>query len=228
MGKSVAPRRTRLSPIERRDALLSAADALFRSQPYDEISMGDIARAAGVSHGLVYHYFPNKRAVRTANFEREAKRLEAALAPNNALEPQERSWAAIDNFVRYAETNTEGLVETARADSVTDPELKALADRVRGSVIDGIVAELGLRTASPVLRLSLVAWFASAERAAIEWVAGVGVERDVLVRLLVLSLRSALADALSIAPEDDLEPVMRQLIFGDIEARYGGDDTGAS
>ena len=40
---------------ERRDQLLELGLRLFGSKPYDEISIDEIARLAGMSKGLLYH-----------------------------------------------------------------------------------------------------------------------------------------------------------------------------
>ena len=48
-------------PEVRRQELLDTAMALFTQKGYDETSMGDIARAAGVAQGLCYRYFDSKQ-----------------------------------------------------------------------------------------------------------------------------------------------------------------------
>jgi AcrR family transcriptional regulator len=53
--------RTRLEVEQRRAQLLTLGQELFSSSTYDELSIDDIARAAGISKGLLYHYFPSKR-----------------------------------------------------------------------------------------------------------------------------------------------------------------------
>src|SRR5215217_6165216 len=55
------PAYTRLQVDERRRQLLERAMELFATHGYDELSMAKIAREAGVSKPLLYHYFPNKR-----------------------------------------------------------------------------------------------------------------------------------------------------------------------
>jgi AcrR family transcriptional regulator len=57
-----APRRTRKSPDERRDDIISASRAVFRSAGLAEVAVTDLAEAAGVSKALLYHYFPDGRA----------------------------------------------------------------------------------------------------------------------------------------------------------------------
>ncbi len=55
---------------ERREQLLTAARAIFARKGLAATKIADIAAAAGMSHGLVYHYFPSKEAVYAAIVER--------------------------------------------------------------------------------------------------------------------------------------------------------------
>ena len=52
--------RARLSVDERRSQLLDLGRRLFNARPYDAISIDEIAAAAGISKGLLYHYFPEQ------------------------------------------------------------------------------------------------------------------------------------------------------------------------
>jgi AcrR family transcriptional regulator len=61
MSVAAIPTRRRLSPGARRAELLHAGEAVFTSKPYDDVSIEDIAEAAGVSKNLLYHYFSGKR-----------------------------------------------------------------------------------------------------------------------------------------------------------------------
>ena len=49
------------APEVRRQELLNTAMELFARQGYEETSMSDIARAAGVAQGLCYRYFDSKQ-----------------------------------------------------------------------------------------------------------------------------------------------------------------------
>jgi AcrR family transcriptional regulator len=48
---------------ERREQILSAALKVFALRGFAATKVGDIAKAAGLSHGLVYHYFASKEEV---------------------------------------------------------------------------------------------------------------------------------------------------------------------
>ena len=54
---------TRLDASERREQILEAANMLFAERGYDEVSIEDIAVAAGVTRGLVHHYFGGRKDV---------------------------------------------------------------------------------------------------------------------------------------------------------------------
>jgi TetR/AcrR family transcriptional regulator, fatty acid metabolism regulator protein len=49
--------------VDRRRELLDAAIAVFARRGYHGSRVGDIAREAGVAHGLLYHYFRSKEEV---------------------------------------------------------------------------------------------------------------------------------------------------------------------
>ena len=72
------PRRTRRSPEESRDLILAAAEKLFGEQGPDRVGLKDVAREAGVSHGLVSHYFGTYDALVEAAL---ARRVQAARTP---------------------------------------------------------------------------------------------------------------------------------------------------
>jgi TetR/AcrR family fatty acid metabolism transcriptional regulator len=75
---------------DRRDSILAAARGAFAKGGFEGTSIADIARAAGVSDGLVYRYFANKRdllnAVLTEFYERTMVDLEAIAARDAPFE----------------------------------------------------------------------------------------------------------------------------------------------
>jgi AcrR family transcriptional regulator len=67
---TTTPKFSRLDPAQRRDQILDAANALFAERSFDEVSVEDIANAAGVTRGLVHHYFGGRKEVYIALLER--------------------------------------------------------------------------------------------------------------------------------------------------------------
>lgn len=67
--------RVRRSPEDARSHILDAADRVFRDHLPDAVGLREVAAAAGVSHGLVTHYFTTYERLIEAVI---ARRLEAA------------------------------------------------------------------------------------------------------------------------------------------------------
>ncbi|MGH2497820.1 MAG: TetR/AcrR family transcriptional regulator [Ktedonobacteraceae bacterium] len=58
---------------EQKGRILDAAMTIFAHNGFSETKMSDIAAAAQISYGLVYHYFANKEAIFTALLEKALK-----------------------------------------------------------------------------------------------------------------------------------------------------------
>lgn len=69
------PKRIRRSPEEARAQILDAADAVFSEKLPDQVGLKEVARAAGVSHALVTHYFGTYAALVEAVLERRFLRM---------------------------------------------------------------------------------------------------------------------------------------------------------
>src|SRR6188472_3276939 len=63
---------------EKRNQILEAAVRVFASKGYHTARVGDIAKEAGVAHGLLYHYFSSKEEVLHTVFRDNWGRLVAA------------------------------------------------------------------------------------------------------------------------------------------------------
>jgi AcrR family transcriptional regulator len=73
------PKAKRRSPDEARALLMDAAEGLFAERGPDAFGLRDIARKAGVSHGLITHYFKTYDGLVEAVFARRADRIAAAV-----------------------------------------------------------------------------------------------------------------------------------------------------
>src|SRR5271163_5309073 len=91
---------------DRREQLLRIGTELFATQPYDEVWIGEVARAAGVSRGLLYHYFPGKRAfyaeIVQAQSDELARRTDTDVPGLDSLR------SVIDAYFSYAEQHEAG------------------------------------------------------------------------------------------------------------------------
>ena len=75
-----------MAVAERREQLIGVALDLFSRRSPDDVSIDEIASAAGISRPLVYHYFPGKLSLYEAALRRAAEDLASRFE-----EPQELS-----------------------------------------------------------------------------------------------------------------------------------------
>ncbi len=74
---------------ERRRQLLELGAELFARHTFDELSMARIAREAGISKALLYHYFPSKHAYFVAALEQAADEVRRRTEPDPSLPPDQ-------------------------------------------------------------------------------------------------------------------------------------------
>src|SRR3954471_12985850 len=113
-GASSGSGRTRLSPEQRRSQLLDLGVRLLAHRSLDELSIDLLAEEAGISRGLLYHYFGNKHAFHEAVVRRAADDLIEQTAPPVGGEPAERLLVSVTAYVDYVVANHEGYVSLVK------------------------------------------------------------------------------------------------------------------
>ncbi|MES6118653.1 helix-turn-helix domain-containing protein, partial [Cutibacterium acnes] len=96
----VAPERRRMTPQERRAQIVDIAAEHFRRDGARGASVTAIAREAGVTRSLVYHYFPGQDALLEAAAERDVALLSAATRDDERLGPRLNAVRALEAFVQ--------------------------------------------------------------------------------------------------------------------------------
>src|SRR3954452_17113862 len=91
----------RLEVDERRAQLLEVGTELFSKNSYEELSMAEIAREAGISKALLYHYFPSKEKFFQAAVAEAAVELAERPARDEMLAPVEQVRASPHAFVEW-------------------------------------------------------------------------------------------------------------------------------
>ena len=123
---TTAPKYSRLDPAQRRDQILDdAANALFAERAYDEVSVEDIASAAGVTRGLVHHYFGGRNDVYIALLERLGAQREQQLSPPVGRSARARVADTVSRWLDWTEQNrTIWLATIAHGEDIADPEAR--------------------------------------------------------------------------------------------------------
>ena len=185
------PAYTRLDVDERRRRLLELGADLFARHSYDELSMAAIAREAGISKALLYHYFPSKQAYFGAALGRAPAELVAVVDAR----ARRRAAEQLDAFLGWVEDERRRLRE-ARAQR---------RRRARGARAHGRVRDRHRRAdprracpaaPTPERRVAVSAWLWFMDGAILDWLEHRDLDRAALRALLLRALEGALGEPL--------------------------------
>jgi AcrR family transcriptional regulator len=191
-----APAYTRLDVDERRRRLLEVGAELFATHAYQELSMADIARAAGISKALLYHYFPGKQAFLRAALEQVAADLAAVTHTDPekpALEQLTESLGAFLGWIEGHELAYRKLMQSAGGVPAVGELIDGIRDPTAQRILEGITSE-GAEP-SPEARAAVRGWLWFMDGAILDWLEHRDFDRDQLRGLLVGTLLGALTAA---------------------------------
>ena len=190
--------RTRLSPEQRRSQLLDLGVRLLATRSLDELSIDLLAEEAGISRGLLYHYFGNKHAFHEAVVRRAADDLIAQTAPPVDGEPLERLLISMTAYLDYVEANYEGYLSLVKGAAGGNDTLREIYEEARSALTDRVFREDAqgqIIPDTPASRLVVRGWSAMTEELVLTWVREpAGVTREELLLIMAASL-PALVDA---------------------------------
>jgi AcrR family transcriptional regulator len=196
---------------ERRQQLIGVALELFSRRSPDEVSIDEIASAAGISRPLVYHYFPGKLSLYEAALQRASDDLAARF-----VEPHEgplgaRLLRVMRRYFDFVDEHGPGFSALMRGGpAVGSSTTNALIDSVRQAAYVQILSHLGV--SDPPARLELVvrSWISLAESTALIWLDGRRIPREELEPQLVNDF-AALA-AVSAAYDEEMAALLRRIV----------------
>ncbi|GAA0930714.1 TetR/AcrR family transcriptional regulator [Streptomyces thermoalcalitolerans] len=165
------PAYRRLSVEERRAQLLDAALSLFAQRVPEEVSLDDVAEAAGVSRPLVYRYFPGgKQQLYEAALRSAAEELRHCLDEPHEGPPLSRLARVLDRYLAFVDQHATGFTALLRGGSVVETSrTTAIVDGVRRSAAEQILGHLQVTDPGPRLRMTVRMWITAVEAASLIW-----------------------------------------------------------
>ncbi|MFF4013822.1 TetR/AcrR family transcriptional regulator [Streptomyces sp. NPDC001843] len=203
--------RRRMGVEERRQQLIGVALELFSRRSPDDVSIDEIASAAGISRPLVYHYFPGKLSLYEAALKRAAEDLAGRFA-----EPREgplgaRLLRVMRRYFDFVDAHGPGFSALMRGGPAAGSSAtNALVDSVRQAAYDQILIHLGVTEPPARLELVIRSWISLAESTALIWLDGRRIPRAELEVQLVHDF-AALA-AVSAAYDEEMSAVLRGML----------------
>jgi AcrR family transcriptional regulator len=194
-----ATTRTRLSPDERRERLLELGLRLFAGSSIEEISIDRLTEEAGISRGLLYHYFGSKQGFREAVVQRAADDLVAQTMPPEGDDPIAKLLASLTAYVDYVIANHQGYRSLVLAAASGNETVRAIYERARTRMIDRTFETPGVEALlvdTPRTRLVVRGWVAFVEDTVLTWCDDAnGVTRDELVQIVTDALPALVGTA---------------------------------
>lgn len=184
--------RTRLTPDERRSQLLDLGVRLLATRSLEELSIDLLAEEAGISRGLLYHYFGGKQGFYEAVVQRAADDLYEQTAPPSVGEPLDRLLVSLTGYVDYVVANAPGYRSLVKAASGSNDNLRAIYETTFAALADRFFTadpEGQIIQDTPPVRLLIHAWQAMVEDLVLTWCDDdAGLTRDDLLQVITGSL----------------------------------------
>ncbi|HEY2042931.1 MAG TPA: TetR/AcrR family transcriptional regulator [Jatrophihabitans sp.] len=196
-------RRVRLSPDARREQLLKLGVQMLATRTLDELSVEDLAEEAGISRGLLFHYFRNKQEFHREVVLRAAQQLLKRTDPNPELAPMEQLNRTLENYLDYVTENYSSYSYLIRGSATANVELRQIIEDTRSEMARRVSDNLHLLGLpdDDLSRLAIRGWLAFTEQVAVQWVPDQKVPRERILQMFASSL-----PALILASHEPQEP----------------------
>jgi AcrR family transcriptional regulator len=187
--------RGRLRVEERREQLLELGLRLFGSRPYDEISIEEIAQQAGMSKGLLYHYFPSKRDFYVACLRAASVQLRRLMRPDPRLPAAEQVRSSLSIYLDHVRANRAKNQAFVRGGIGSDPEVIEVTEGTRRAIWEFMLAGMRATEDEHLLRFAVRSWVRFVEVMALDWAQRAPVGKEAVIDVCVAVLGTAVRES---------------------------------
>jgi AcrR family transcriptional regulator len=188
-------RRTRLTPDERRAQLVALGVAFLADNPLDQLTIEELSVRAGVSRGLLFHYFGSKQGLHREVVRTARDSMLHATEPVAGLAPLDRLHDTLERIVAFVRDHSGTFYSLVRGVASGDTEVRQVVEEARAEQAERVVAvflQLGAAD-TRMLRIALRSWIAFAEEALVESVIGTELPSEEIVGFLERSASGVVA-----------------------------------
>ncbi|WP_241996221.1 TetR/AcrR family transcriptional regulator [Kribbella antiqua] len=163
----------RFTADDRRKQLIRIGLMMLRTQPIHELSIDAVAGEAGISRGLLFHYFPSKRDYYVAVMSAAGRRLLRVTKPDESLPPDEQLQQMLLSFVAFITRRRAAYISFVRGAAGGDDYVVEVYAETRAALTTRVLKLLEVNDEAfepaSVERMTVHAWLAYVEDHAIEW-----------------------------------------------------------
>jgi AcrR family transcriptional regulator len=183
------PVRRRLSADDRRRQLVGIGLSRIIDTPIQDLSLDQVAAEAGISRGLLFHYFPTKTDFYLACIAAAGRRILRNTAPDESDPGPAQVRSMLVAMIEQIDRRRSFYLTLVHGSGVADPRVSEVHHSVRSVSTDRVMTALGL---SPASRPIVHAWWAYVEDRALSWSANPPGERAETLDELVAHCERAL------------------------------------
>jgi AcrR family transcriptional regulator len=181
---------TRLTSEERREHLLHVGVEVVGRYGTADVSIEEIAREAGVSKGLLYHYFPTKSDFLLAVLARSQAELDDQFSRDRELSAVEQFDRNLDGFLSFVDAHAAGYVAVANARG-REPRVQRMVEKRRRRRVDELVALAAVlagvsreEAQTPLLVAGIEGWLGYSDAVILRWLRDRELSREEVHALL--------------------------------------------
>ena len=206
-------KRTRLRPDARRAQLIALGVDMLATRTLDELSVEDIAPEAGISRGLLFHYFASKQEFHLEVARAAAHELIARTEPDTTLAPMDALRGALTAFMDYVTDNPDNYKSLVRGAASGDTDMRAIFDRTRSTMAGRIVSVLGDQglPLGPRAALAVHGWVAFVEECVVRAIDDGSLDDPAFREGLLEMLTKALPAVVLASSDEDLNTLVSVL-----------------
>jgi AcrR family transcriptional regulator len=160
------PVRRRLSADDRRRQLVAIGLSRIIDTPIQDLSLDQVAAEAGISRGLLFHYFPTKTDFYLACIAAAGRRILRNTAPDESAAGPVQVRSMVVAMIEQIDRRRSFYLTLVHGSGVADPRVSEVYDSVRSVSTDRVMVALGL---APAARPVVHAWWAYVEDRALSW-----------------------------------------------------------
>ncbi|MEV6604018.1 TetR/AcrR family transcriptional regulator [Kutzneria sp. NPDC051319] len=188
---------------QRRAALVAVASQMFASRPYDEIYISDIAKEAGVAHGLLFYHFKDKRGL----YLEVLRQMQAEISALHDRRPGEDTnplWlrGVVRRQIEYRRDHVHTSMAIMRSGG-QDPEVDELIEQTRRSGVCFLRQLLGVTgEPDPLMRIAMRGSLGAVDEMTMDWLShGLDMPLDHLIELAYATLLAILGSVCTQDPQ---------------------------
>ena len=188
----------RLPPDARRAQLIQLGVQMLATRRLEDLSVEALADEAGISRGLLFHYFRSKQEFHLEVVRACARELLGRTEPDPELPPLQQLRTSLGAYIDYVTQNRDVYVSLVRGAASGDSAVRQVADETRTEQANRVLKHLealGLPSAART-ELAVRGWVAFCEEVVISWLrSDQRPPRDELLALLAGALPGVVPSA---------------------------------